>query len=146
MLPEDLTKHVLYGLGSTTAAASIATAQASMRSIAVRDRSQALVAEIPTVDEARLPRFYVPFWVALRAAKGTPKDVIAKLNSAAMTALADPTVSALLTDPGFEIYPRDQQTPQALAAYQKAEIKKWWPTIKEFGSKRSDTVSRPYIP
>jgi tripartite-type tricarboxylate transporter receptor subunit TctC len=64
-----------------------------MRSIAVRDRSQALVAEIPTVDEARLPRFYVPFWVALRAAKGTPKDVIAKLNSAAMTALAGPTVS-----------------------------------------------------
>jgi hypothetical protein len=59
--------------------------------------------------------------------------------------LGRPDSEPLLTDPGFEIYPRDQQTPQALAAYQKAENKKWWPTIKEFGSKRSDTVRRPYI-
>lgn len=91
--------------------------------------------EIPTADEAGLPGFYVPFWVGLWAPKGTPKDVIAKLNSAAMTALADPTVSTLLTDIGFEIYSRDQQTPEALAAYQKAEIKKWSPIIKEFGIK-----------
>jgi hypothetical protein len=60
---------------------------------------------------------------------------IAKLNSAAVTALADPAVGALLTDLGFEIYSRDQQTPEALDAYQKAEIKKWWPIIKEFGIK-----------
>jgi tripartite-type tricarboxylate transporter receptor subunit TctC len=94
--------------------------------------------EIPTVDEAGLPGFYVTFWVGLWAPKGTPKDVIAKLNSAAVTALADPTVSALLTDLGFEIYsrdPRDQQTPDALPAYQKAEIDRWWPIIKEFGIK-----------
>jgi tripartite-type tricarboxylate transporter receptor subunit TctC len=91
--------------------------------------------DIPTADEAGLPGFYVPFWVGLWAPKGTPKDVIAKLNSAAVIALADPTVSALLTDLGFEIYSRDQQTPEALAAYQKAEIKKWWPLIKEFGIK-----------
>jgi tripartite-type tricarboxylate transporter receptor subunit TctC len=52
-----------------------------------------------------------------------------------VTALADPTVSTLLTDLGFEIYSRDQQTPEALAAYQKAEIEKWWPIIKEFGIK-----------
>jgi tripartite-type tricarboxylate transporter receptor subunit TctC len=91
--------------------------------------------EIPTADEAGLPGFYVPFWVGLWAPKGTPKDVIAKLNSAAVIALANPTVSALLTDLGFEIYSRDQQTPEALAAYQKAEIKKWWPIIREFGIK-----------
>jgi tripartite-type tricarboxylate transporter receptor subunit TctC len=91
--------------------------------------------EIPTVDEAGLPGFYVTFWVGLWAPKGTPKNVIAKLNSAAVTALADPMVSTLLTDLGFEIYSRDQQTPEALAAYQKAEIEKWWPIVKEFGIK-----------
>ena len=91
--------------------------------------------EIPTVDEAGLPGFYVTFWAGLWAPKGTPKDVIAKLNSAAVTALADPTVRTLLTDLGFEIYSRDQQTPEALAAYQKAEIDRWWPIIKEAGIK-----------
>jgi tripartite-type tricarboxylate transporter receptor subunit TctC len=91
--------------------------------------------EIPTVDEAGLPGFYVPFWLGLWAPKGTPKDVIAKLNSAAVTALADPAVSPLLTELGFEIYSRDQQTPEALTAYQKAEIEKWWPIIKQFGIK-----------
>ena len=68
-------------------------------------------------------------------AEGTPKDIIAKLNSAAVTALADPTVRTGFADLGFEIFPRDQQTPEALAAYQKAEIEKWWPIIKEFGIK-----------
>jgi tripartite-type tricarboxylate transporter receptor subunit TctC len=76
----------------------------------------------------------LPFWVGLWAPKGTPRDVIAKLNSAAVTALADPTVSNLVTDLGFEVS-RDRQTLEALAAYQKAEIKKWWPIIKEFGIK-----------
>ena len=91
--------------------------------------------EIPTVDEAGLPGFYVTSWVGLWAPKGTPKDVIAKLNSAAVTALADPTVGPLLTDLGYEIYSRDHQTPEALAVYQKAEIEKWRPIIKEFGIK-----------
>jgi tripartite-type tricarboxylate transporter receptor subunit TctC len=91
--------------------------------------------EIPTVDEAGLPGFYVSFWLGLWAPKGTPKDVIAKLNSAAVTALADPTVRTRLADLAFEIFPRDQQTSEALAAYQKAEIEKWWPIIKEFGIK-----------
>jgi tripartite-type tricarboxylate transporter receptor subunit TctC len=91
--------------------------------------------EIPTVDEAGLPGFYVSFWLGLWAPKGTPKDVIAKLNSATVIALADPTVRARLADLGFEIFPRDQQTPEALAAYQKAEIEKWWPIIKAAGIK-----------
>jgi tripartite-type tricarboxylate transporter receptor subunit TctC len=105
-----------------------------LKAFAVAGESRLAAApEIPTVDEAGLPRFYVPFWVGLWAPKGTPKDVIAKLNSAGVTALADPTVRTLLTDLGFEIYSRDQQTPEALAAYQKAEIKKWWPIIKAAG-------------
>ena len=91
--------------------------------------------EIPTVNEAGLQGFYVTFWFRLWAPKGAAKDVIVKLNSAAVTALADPTVRTLLTDLGFEIYSRDQQTPAALAAYQKAEINRWWPIIKAAGIK-----------
>ena len=66
---------------------------------------------------------------------GTPKDVIAKLNSAAVDALADTSVRLRITDIGLEIFPREQQTPQALRALQKAEIEKWWPIIKEAGIK-----------
>ena len=105
-----------------------------LKAFAVAGESRLAAApEIPTVNEAGLPGFYVTFWVGLWAPKGTPKDVMAKLNSAAATALADPTVSTLLTDLGFEIYSRDQQS--ALAAYQKAEVDKWWPIIKKFGIK-----------
>jgi hypothetical protein len=79
--------------------------------------------------------FYVTFWAGLWAPKGTPKDVIARLNSAAVTALADPTVRTGFTDLGLEIYSRDQQTAEVLTAYQKTEIEKWWPIIKAAGIK-----------
>jgi tripartite-type tricarboxylate transporter receptor subunit TctC len=86
--------------------------------------------EIPTVDEAGLPGFYVSHWHGLWVPKGTPAAVIAKLNAAVVEALADPGVRARLADLGQEIFPPDQQTPEALAALQKAEIAKWWPIIK----------------
>jgi tripartite-type tricarboxylate transporter receptor subunit TctC len=91
--------------------------------------------EIPTVDDAGLPGFYVTTWLGVWTRKGTPQSVIAKLNSATVTALTDPTVRMRLAELGFEIFPRDQQTPEALAAYQKAEIEKWWPIIKAAGIK-----------
>ena len=91
--------------------------------------------EIPTVDEAGLPGFYVSFWHGLWVPKRTPAAVIAKLNAAVVEALADPGVRARLADLGQEISPRDQQTPEALRAFQKAEIEKWWPIIKELGIK-----------
>ena len=91
--------------------------------------------DIPTVDEAGLPGFYFSRWHALWAPKATPKDVIGKLNAALVAALADPAVRAKFADLGQEIFPRDQQTPAALAATQKADIEKWWPIIKAAGIK-----------
>jgi tripartite-type tricarboxylate transporter receptor subunit TctC len=86
--------------------------------------------DIPTLDEAGLPGFEISQWHGLWLPKGTPKNIIAKLNSAVMEALADPKVQARLADLGQEIFPRDRQTPEALAAFQRAEIEKWWPIIK----------------
>jgi tripartite-type tricarboxylate transporter receptor subunit TctC len=86
--------------------------------------------DIPTVDEAGLPGFYISVWRGIWVPRGTPKDVIAKLNAAVVDALADPAVRQRLTDLGGEIPPREQQTPQALGAFHKAEIEKWWPIIK----------------
>jgi tripartite-type tricarboxylate transporter receptor subunit TctC len=86
--------------------------------------------DIPTADEAGLPGFYASNWRGLWAPKGTPKEVIAKLNESVVLALADPAVQKRLGDLGQEILPRDQQTPEALAVHQKAEIERWWPVIK----------------
>jgi tripartite-type tricarboxylate transporter receptor subunit TctC len=91
--------------------------------------------DIPTTDEAGLPGFYFSFWHAMWAPKGTPKDIIAKLNAAAVAALADPETRTRLVDLAQEIYPRDQQTPEALRAFHQAEIAKWWPIIKAAGIK-----------
>ena len=86
--------------------------------------------EIPTVDEAGMPGFHMSTWYGLYGPKGLPSDVLAKLNAAAVSALADGTVRRRLADLGLDIAPPDQQTPQALATLQRAEIEKWWPIIK----------------
>jgi tripartite-type tricarboxylate transporter receptor subunit TctC len=86
--------------------------------------------DIPTVDEAGVAGLYMPFWHGLWAPAKTPSEIIAKLNTAAVEALGDPLVRQRFADIGQEIFPREQQTPEALAVLQKAEIEKWWPIIK----------------
>jgi tripartite-type tricarboxylate transporter receptor subunit TctC len=103
----------------------------NVRAYAVTAKTRLAAApDVPTVDEAGLPGYYVLSWHAVWVPKTTPKSVIAKLNAAVVEALADPAVRKRLADIGQEIFPREQLTPEALSGYQKAEIEKWWPMVK----------------
>jgi tripartite-type tricarboxylate transporter receptor subunit TctC len=103
----------------------------SIKAYAIMNKGRiASAPDIPTVDEAGLPGFYASVWYSLWAPKRTPMDIISKLNAAAMDALDEPVVRARLAEIGQEIFPREQQTPEALGALQRAEIEKWWQIIK----------------
>ena len=91
--------------------------------------------DIPTVDEAGLPGLHTAIWHGLWLPKGTPRDVVMKLNAAVVETLNDPAVRARFAELGQEIPPRAQLTPEALFAHHKAEIEKWWPIIKAAGIK-----------
>jgi len=91
--------------------------------------------DIPTLAEMGLPALSFYSWLGLFAPKGTPKEVIGKLNATTVQALADPTVRSRLADLGWEIFPRERQTAEALGALVKADAEKWWPIIKELGIK-----------
>jgi tripartite-type tricarboxylate transporter receptor subunit TctC len=93
------------------------------------------VPDIPTSDEGGVSGLYMSGWFGFFAPKGTPKDVITKLNGAMVQALADPVVRARFAELGLDVASRDQQTPEGLAAFHKAEIEKWWPIIKTAGVK-----------
>jgi tripartite-type tricarboxylate transporter receptor subunit TctC len=92
-------------------------------------RSQA-VPEIPSSDESGLPGLYASGWFGFFAPKGTPKDVIAKLNDAMVRVLNEPAVRARFAQLGLDMASPEQQRPEGLAALHKAEIEKWWPIIK----------------
>ena len=94
-----------------------------------------LAPDVPTIDESGAQGLHVSYWHALWAPKATPPDIIAKVNAAVVSALADPKVQQNFAAQGQDIWPPEQQTPQALAAFYKAETDKWWPIIKAEGLK-----------
>ena len=108
----------------------------AIKAYALATKSRLAVApDIPTVDEVGLPGFHISNWYAFWAPRATPKEIVAKLNAAAVEACADPAVRRRFADLGLEIFPREQQSPEALAAFHKAEIERWWPIIRAAGIK-----------
>jgi tripartite-type tricarboxylate transporter receptor subunit TctC len=97
--------------------------------ITAKERSAA-APDMPTVDEAGMPGLHISIWYGIWAPKGTPREVVARLNQAVKDALADADTRKRLGDLGMEIVPLERQTPEALGAHQKAEIEKWWPIIR----------------
>jgi tripartite-type tricarboxylate transporter receptor subunit TctC len=86
--------------------------------------------DVPAIDESGVPGLYVSYWHAMWAPRGTPADITTRINAAVVSALADPNAKQRLAAQGHDIWPRDQQTPQALAAHHKAETEKWWPIVR----------------
>jgi len=86
--------------------------------------------DVPTMDEVGAPGMSISFWNGLWVPKGTPKDIIARLDAAVVEALADPSVRQRLTELGHVIATPEEQTPQGLGAFHKSELDKWWPIIK----------------
>jgi tripartite-type tricarboxylate transporter receptor subunit TctC len=91
--------------------------------------------DIPTMEEAGVPGLHLSYWQAFWSPKGTPREIVASLNASAVDALNEPAVRQRLADLGQEIPPLEQLTPEALGAFHKAEIDKWWPIIKAAGVK-----------
>jgi tripartite-type tricarboxylate transporter receptor subunit TctC len=102
-----------------------------IRAYAVTDQKRLAAApDVPTVAEAGLPALQIELWSGIWVPKGTPKDIVAKLNGAIVEALADPAVKKRFAEVGLDVPPVAQQKPEALAAHQQAEVRKWWPMIK----------------
>lgn len=103
----------------------------TIRAYAVTDDKRVDTApEIPTTDEAGLSGFHMQLWSGFWVPKGTPKDIVAKLNAAAVEAMNDPVVRAKFENLGLQMPAKDQLTPEALGAFQKSEIAKWWPMLR----------------
>jgi tripartite-type tricarboxylate transporter receptor subunit TctC len=103
----------------------------NIRAYAVTDDKRVASApDVPTVEEAGLPGFHMTLWSGLWVPRGTPKEIVARLNTATVEALNDPAVRKQLENLGLQMPPKDQLSPEALGAWQKAEIAKWWPMIK----------------
>jgi tripartite-type tricarboxylate transporter receptor subunit TctC len=128
---QDLVAGQIDVLLDTPAVSMSQVSAGTLKAYAVTAKSRlAVIPNIPTTDEAGLPGFYFSFWHGIWAPKNTPKNVIDKLNAAVVNAVSDQTLRKRLIDLAQDIFPREQLTPQALHAYQQAEIDKWWPIIK----------------
>ena len=130
-LSDVLAGHITLFFDQLTGGSVALYRSGKIRPFAVMAKTRLpLAPDIPTVDEAGLPGLYVSAWYGLWAPKGTPKDIIGKLNTAVVESLADPDLRKRLEEQAAQIPPQEQQTSEALGAYQKAEIEKWWPIIK----------------
>jgi tripartite-type tricarboxylate transporter receptor subunit TctC len=108
----------------------------NMKTYAVTSNARLVQApDIPTFSEMGLPSVSYSTWLALFAPKNVPKEIVAKLNAAAVEALEDQAVRSRFVDLGYEVFPRERQTPEALNALRKADAEKWWPIIKELGTR-----------
>jgi tripartite-type tricarboxylate transporter receptor subunit TctC len=106
----------------------------SVKAYAVTSEKRLAAApDIPTIAEMGLPALSSTTWFGFFAPRGTPSDIVGRLNAATVEALADPAVQSRFAALGLDIFPHDQQTPEALDALVKADAKKWWPIIKESG-------------
>jgi tripartite-type tricarboxylate transporter receptor subunit TctC len=133
---QDVVAGTLDLIFDQTASALPQVRNGNVRAFAVTAKTRLSSApDIPTVDEAGMPGFYIAIWHALWLPKKTPRDIVTRLNGAVREALLDPTVRQRLVDLGQDIPAADQQTPEALYAYHKAEIEKWHPIVKAAGIK-----------
>jgi tripartite-type tricarboxylate transporter receptor subunit TctC len=133
---QDVVAGQIDGMFVSIAPALPQIASGTVKAFAVTSHSRMSVApEIPTMEELGSRQLAFAYWAALFAPKGTPKDIVQKLNLAARTALQDPAIKKRFEAQGIEIPPADQLSPEALAAHQKAEIAKWWPIVKASGAK-----------
>src|SRR5215831_3829034 len=133
---QDIVAGHIDGMFISVAGALPQVASGTVKALGVTAHKRNPAApEIPTMDEAGLREFYFSLWAGLFAPKGTPRTIIDRLNAAAVNTLGDPSVRQKLEAQGYEIPPPEQQTPEALRAYQKAEIEKWSPIIKAGGIK-----------
>jgi tripartite-type tricarboxylate transporter receptor subunit TctC len=130
-LNDVIAGHIAFMLDQLTGSSVELYRSGKLRPLAVAAKVRpAIIPDVATVDEAGLAGLYVSTWYGLWAPKATPSEVVAKLNAAAVAALAEPALRKRLEDQAAQMPPPEQQTPQALAAFQKAEIEKWWPIIK----------------
>jgi len=136
LIPQDLLSGQIDMAILNTATSLPHVKTGALKAYAVTSPSRLTLApDIPTMAEAGYPGLEFSIWAGMYAPKGTPRAIIDKVNKAVIAALENPQIRERLINQGVEIFPRDKMTPEALAAFQKADIERWWPIIKEAGIK-----------
>jgi tripartite-type tricarboxylate transporter receptor subunit TctC len=127
--------HIDMWIGGATAALGQVRSGQLKAYVMFSDRRWFAAPDVPTAAELGLHELTVPFWMGLWAPKGTPRNIVVKLNAAVLAAQSDAATRQRLLDQGVEPPPRELQTPEAFGAFHKAEVEKWWPFIKAAGIK-----------